>query len=95
MPDVTASESYPKDIKTVKEIAVATSHKLPYWRGGMRFGADFVVIKRDEVEKSNWDRIVADDLLLIRDVVTASAPAKSSKQPKPEVAKTESMENKE
>ena len=60
--------SYPQDLDSTAAIAVRVKSGGTMWRGGQKFGPEFVVLYRDVVSDMDWHRIAAEPLLQVRSV---------------------------
>ena len=60
--------SYPQDLDSTAAIAVRVKSGGTMWRGGQKFGPEFVVLYRDQVTKMDWHRIATEPLLQVRSV---------------------------
>ena len=60
--------TYPQDLDSTAAIAVRVKSGGTMWRGGQKFGPEFVVLYRDVVSDMDWHRIAAEPLLQVRSV---------------------------
>ena len=60
--------TYPQDLDSTAAIAVRVKSGGTMWRGGQKFGPEFVVLYRDQVTNMDWNRIATEPLLQVRSV---------------------------
>ena len=60
--------TYPQDLDSTAAIAVRVKSGGTMWRGGQKFGPEFVVLYREQVTDMDWHRIAAEPLLQVRSV---------------------------